>query len=66
VILRQIGRGDCRIGVQQPGFERRFNGSFAIEDEEDFVAAMVRDISSPPPNAAATRAANLGRSPVGA
>src|SRR5678816_1138354 len=44
------------------GFERRFNKTFAIEEEAAFVAAMVRDIPPPPPNAAATRAANLGNS----
>ena len=42
------------------GFERRFNKTFAIVDEWQFVAAMVRDIPPAPPNAAATRAANLG------
>jgi glyoxylase-like metal-dependent hydrolase (beta-lactamase superfamily II) len=42
------------------GFERRFNKSFSIDDESEFVAAMVRDIPAPPPAAAATRAANLG------
>ena len=44
------------------GFERRFNKSFAIDDETAFVAAMVRDIPPAPPAAAATRAANLGGS----
>jgi len=43
------------------GFERRFNKTFAIDDEAAFVAAMLRDIPPAPPNAAATRAANLGR-----
>lgn len=42
------------------GFERRFNKTFAIDDEASFVAAMLRDIPPPPPSAAATRAANLG------
>ena len=42
------------------GFERRFNAAFAIEREDAFVAAMVRDVPPPPPGAAATRAANLG------
>jgi glyoxylase-like metal-dependent hydrolase (beta-lactamase superfamily II) len=44
------------------GFERRFNKSFAIDDEMSFVAAMLRDIPPPPPAAAATRAINLGAS----
>jgi glyoxylase-like metal-dependent hydrolase (beta-lactamase superfamily II) len=43
------------------GFERRFNKTFAIDDEAAFVAAMLCDIPPAPPNAAATRAANLGR-----
>jgi glyoxylase-like metal-dependent hydrolase (beta-lactamase superfamily II) len=41
------------------GFERRFNKTFAIEDETRFVAAMLHDIPPAPPNATATRAANL-------
>lgn len=44
------------------GFERRFNTAFAIENEADFVAAMVADIPPPPPGAAQTRALNAGRS----
>jgi glyoxylase-like metal-dependent hydrolase (beta-lactamase superfamily II) len=44
------------------GFERRFNKTFAIDDETAFIAAMLRDIPPAPPEAAATRAANLGRS----
>jgi glyoxylase-like metal-dependent hydrolase (beta-lactamase superfamily II) len=44
------------------GFERRFNTTFAIDDEAAFVAAMVRDIPPAPLDAAATRAANLGKS----
>jgi hypothetical protein len=44
------------------GFERRFNKTFAIDDETAFVAALVRDIPPAPLDAAATRAANLGKS----
>lgn len=44
------------------GFERRFNTAFAIDNEADFVAAMVADIPPPPPGAAQTRALNSGRS----
>lgn len=43
------------------GFEKRFNAAFAIDDEATFVAAMGADIPPPPPDAAATRAANAGR-----
>jgi hydroxyacylglutathione hydrolase len=46
------------------GFERRFNKTFAIDDESSFVAAMLRDIPPAPPSAAATRAANLGKPPA--
>jgi glyoxylase-like metal-dependent hydrolase (beta-lactamase superfamily II) len=45
------------------GFERRFNKTFRIDDEAEFVTAMVRDIPAPPPAAAAMRAANLGITP---
>lgn len=47
--------------VSTIGFERRFNKTFAIADQAEFVAAMLRDIPPAPPNAAATRAANLGK-----
>ncbi|MAN76515.1 MAG: MBL fold metallo-hydrolase [Rhizobiales bacterium] len=43
------------------GFERRFNTAFAIENEAEFIAAMVADIPPPPPGAAQTRALNAGR-----
>jgi glyoxylase-like metal-dependent hydrolase (beta-lactamase superfamily II) len=43
------------------GFERRFNRAFRIDDREEFVALMVRDIPPRPPEAERTRAANLGR-----
>jgi hydroxyacylglutathione hydrolase len=42
------------------GFERRFNKAFRIEDEDEFVRAMVADIPPPPPEAARTRAMNAG------
>jgi hypothetical protein len=41
------------------GFERRFNNAFQIGDEGEFIRFMTRDIPTPPPNAAAIRAANL-------
>jgi len=58
------GRALSANPVSTIGFERRFNKTFAIDDETTFVAAMVRDIPPPPPNAGATRAANLGNAPV--
>ncbi len=41
------------------GFERRFNKGFQIEHEDEFLRYMTRDIPTPPPHAAAIRAANL-------
>lgn len=41
------------------GFERRFNRAFRLEDSDQFVAAMLRDIPAPPANAAAIRTINL-------
>jgi hydroxyacylglutathione hydrolase len=58
------GRALSGTPVSTIGFERRFNKSFAIDDEAAFVAAMVREIPPPPSNASATRAANLGILPV--
>ena len=48
------------------GFERRNNRAFRIEDEAEFVAAMLADIPPAPPEAARTRAINAGREPVAA
>jgi hydroxyacylglutathione hydrolase len=42
------------------GFERRHNAAFRIEDEEEFLRVMLRDIPPPPPRAAELRAANAG------
>ena len=55
------GRGMSGKAVSTIGFERRFNRTFAIEDESTFVDAMLHGIPPRPPNAAATRAANLGK-----
>jgi hydroxyacylglutathione hydrolase len=41
------------------GFERRFNRAFATEDRDAFVQLMLANIPTPPPNAPATRSANL-------
>jgi glyoxylase-like metal-dependent hydrolase (beta-lactamase superfamily II) len=43
------------------GFEKRHNAAFRIEDEEEFVRAMSKDIPPPPVGAAELRAANAGR-----
>lgn len=56
------GRALSGNPISTLGFERRFNRTFAIDDEAMFVAAMLRDIPPAPPGAATTRAANLGRS----
>jgi glyoxylase-like metal-dependent hydrolase (beta-lactamase superfamily II) len=41
------------------GFERRFNRAFATDDRDAFVQLMLADVPTPPPDAAAIRAANL-------
>jgi glyoxylase-like metal-dependent hydrolase (beta-lactamase superfamily II) len=41
------------------GFERRFNRTFRIEDGDEFVAAVLRDLPAPAANAAEIRAINL-------
>lgn len=43
------------------GFEKRFNKALAIEEEAQFISAMLADIPPPPPDAAGIRAANSGR-----
>jgi hydroxyacylglutathione hydrolase len=48
------------------GFEKRNNRAFRIDDEEEFVQAMVADIPPAPPEAARTRAVNSGRSAAAA
>ncbi len=45
------------------GFEKRFNKAFRIEDDEEFVAAMIADIPPPPAGAVRTRAENAGSAP---
>ncbi len=44
------------------GFEKRHNKAFRIENEADFVRVMLSEIPPSPPQAAALRAANAGRS----
>jgi glyoxylase-like metal-dependent hydrolase (beta-lactamase superfamily II) len=42
------------------GFEKRHNKAFRIDDEREFVRAMVADVPEAPPQAAQTRAINSG------
>ena len=42
------------------GFEKRHNKAFRIDDEAEFVRAMLADIPPPPPQAAEIRALNSG------
>jgi hydroxyacylglutathione hydrolase len=42
------------------GFERRHNAAFRIEDEAEFVRAMLADVPEPPAGAAELRALNAG------
>jgi glyoxylase-like metal-dependent hydrolase (beta-lactamase superfamily II) len=42
------------------GFEKRHNKAFRIENEAEFVRAMIVDVPPPPPQAAQLRAANSG------
>jgi glyoxylase-like metal-dependent hydrolase (beta-lactamase superfamily II) len=42
------------------GFEKRHNKVFRIDDEADFVRAMLVDVPPPPPEAVRLRAANAG------
>jgi hydroxyacylglutathione hydrolase len=48
------------------GFERRHNRAFRIEEEAEFVAAMLADIPPAPPEAARIRAINAGRESLAA
>jgi glyoxylase-like metal-dependent hydrolase (beta-lactamase superfamily II) len=42
------------------GFERRFNKAFQIDDENEFVSHMLKNIPTPPPDATKIRATNMG------
>ncbi len=55
------GRALSGKAVSTIGFERRFNRAFQIDSAEQFVAFMLESIPAPPPNAAAVRAQNQGR-----
>jgi glyoxylase-like metal-dependent hydrolase (beta-lactamase superfamily II) len=54
------GRGLSGAPVSTIGFERRNNPAFRIDEEEAFVAAMLKDVPPAPPRAAEFRAANAG------
>jgi glyoxylase-like metal-dependent hydrolase (beta-lactamase superfamily II) len=54
------GRGLSGAPLSTIGFERRNNPAFRIEEEDAFVAAMLKDIPPPPARAAEFRAANAG------
>jgi hypothetical protein len=54
------GRGLSGNPVSTIGFERRNNTAFRIDDEDAFIAFMLKDIPPPPPRAAEFRAANAG------
>jgi glyoxylase-like metal-dependent hydrolase (beta-lactamase superfamily II) len=53
------GRGLSGKPSSTIGFERRFNRAFRTEDRDAFVAAMLRDVPAPPPDAPHVRAVNL-------
>jgi glyoxylase-like metal-dependent hydrolase (beta-lactamase superfamily II) len=53
------GRGLSGKPSSTIGFERRFNRTFRIDDRDEFVAAVLRDLPAPSPNAAEIRGINL-------
>ncbi len=53
------GRGLSGKPSSTIGFERRFNRTFRIDNGDEFVAAVLRDLPAPSPNAAAIRGINL-------
>ncbi|MEO8452819.1 MAG: MBL fold metallo-hydrolase, partial [Gemmatimonadota bacterium] len=54
------GRGLSATPMSSIGFERRFNRAFSITERAEFVRRMIEDTPPAPPDAARTRAANLG------
>lgn len=54
------GRSLSGKPISTIGFERRFNKAFQIDDKDEFVRHMLENIPTPPPEAAAIRAINLG------
>ncbi len=53
------GRGLSGKPSSTIGFERRFNRTFRLDDGDEFVAAVLRDLPTPSANAAEIRAINL-------
>jgi glyoxylase-like metal-dependent hydrolase (beta-lactamase superfamily II) len=53
------GRGLSGKPSSTIGFERRFNRTFRVDDADEFVAAVLRDLPTPSANAAEIRAINL-------
>jgi hypothetical protein len=54
------GRGLSGKPTSTIGFERRFNRAFRVEDRDEFVALMLRDVPPRPPDAERVRRENLG------
>jgi hydroxyacylglutathione hydrolase len=54
------GRSLSGKPVSTIGFEKRHNKAFGIEDEREFIRAMIADVPPPPPQAAQLRAINSG------
>jgi glyoxylase-like metal-dependent hydrolase (beta-lactamase superfamily II) len=57
------GRGLSGTPISTIGFERHANRAFRIEEEEEFVAFMLRETPAPPPRAQEIRAANTSAEP---
>jgi glyoxylase-like metal-dependent hydrolase (beta-lactamase superfamily II) len=54
------GRSLSGKPISTIGFEKRHNKAFRIDDERQFMSAMVADVPPPPPEAAQLRAINSG------
>jgi hydroxyacylglutathione hydrolase len=54
------GRSLSGKPISTIGFEKRHNKAFRIDDERQFVSALVADVPPPPPGAAQLRAINSG------
>jgi hydroxyacylglutathione hydrolase len=58
------GRGLSATPISSIGFERRHNAALRFETEDEFVAALVRDIPPAPDHQAAIVAANRSGRPL--